>query len=246
MAISPEARATLDEYGKKNGITYPVGIDPSGSVSRSYPGRGIPRSFLVGADGTVVWEGHPLNLTSAIVEEQLQKVWLFKLRDVVPALAEAKKAYEALAFGKAHKSAKAALDKKEVSEEVAADARYIVEEVEKTANDTLALVDKLVAQHQYAMAVAKLEEMAKRFEGMDFQKTALDKKQELEADKEIKRELDAAKYLKAIREKIAAAKRNKEKKSFIVTLQGFMARHKDTEAAKQAAAEIERLRALKD
>ena len=48
----------------KHGMKYPVAIDTKGVVSRGYPSNGIPNATVIGADGNVLWKGHPMNMDS--------------------------------------------------------------------------------------------------------------------------------------------------------------------------------------
>ena len=62
----------LAKYVKKQGKTYPTLWDKGGKVCKSYAVRGYPASFLVGADGKVVWEGFPVP-ELATVEKRIAK-----------------------------------------------------------------------------------------------------------------------------------------------------------------------------
>ena len=47
--------------GMKDSFTYPVALDSSGSVSSGYPTNGIPSAFVVDHEGSVAWQGHPMD-----------------------------------------------------------------------------------------------------------------------------------------------------------------------------------------
>ncbi len=42
-----------------SGATFPVVLDVSGATTRSYDVRAFPTGYVIGRDGTVVWEGIP-------------------------------------------------------------------------------------------------------------------------------------------------------------------------------------------
>ncbi|MBQ5595296.1 MAG: TlpA family protein disulfide reductase [Alistipes sp.] len=50
-----EKRKTVEEYIAKMGYTFPIGLDGDQSIYRKYASNYIPRSFVVGRDGKVVY-----------------------------------------------------------------------------------------------------------------------------------------------------------------------------------------------
>ncbi len=59
VGLSDEARGVVEPFAKEHGMPYIVGYgSPSGGA---YGVEGIPTAFVVGADGKVRWEGHPLD-----------------------------------------------------------------------------------------------------------------------------------------------------------------------------------------
>ena len=62
LALSDEDAGTVDEFLDREGFTVRTA---SGSRSKGdYGVRGIPATFLVGADGTLLWKGHPNEITA--------------------------------------------------------------------------------------------------------------------------------------------------------------------------------------
>ena len=63
------------DYVQAGGYTFPILFD-SGNwespVARSYGIRSIPRSFLLDADGNVVFAGHPSSLEESLIEAALR------------------------------------------------------------------------------------------------------------------------------------------------------------------------------
>lgn len=49
---SPEG---VSRYVKEFGITFPVGIDSSGEIASAYKIYGLPRTFVIGGDGRIVF-----------------------------------------------------------------------------------------------------------------------------------------------------------------------------------------------
>lgn len=50
-----EKRKTVEDYIAKMGYTFPVGLDGDQSIYKKYASNYIPRSFVVGRDGKVVY-----------------------------------------------------------------------------------------------------------------------------------------------------------------------------------------------
>ena len=50
-----EKRATVESFRKKMGYTFPMGLDSDQSIFRKYASNYIPRNFLVGKDGKVIY-----------------------------------------------------------------------------------------------------------------------------------------------------------------------------------------------
>ena len=50
-----ERRETVERFIDKTGYTFPVGLDADQSIFRKYATNYIPRNFLIGADGRVIY-----------------------------------------------------------------------------------------------------------------------------------------------------------------------------------------------
>ena len=69
LALSDESVKDVDGFLRKEAYTVRTA---SGSRSKAaYGVTGIPKSFLVGPDGKIIWKGHPRELTRAKVAEAL-------------------------------------------------------------------------------------------------------------------------------------------------------------------------------
>ncbi len=67
---TPTWRPPLPAPGRR--FTYPVASDPKGAVSAGYPVTGIPAAFVIGRDGKVAWQGHPMSGLEAAIEAALK------------------------------------------------------------------------------------------------------------------------------------------------------------------------------
>jgi thiol-disulfide isomerase/thioredoxin len=69
---APEVLAYVDQNRYSFQMVFEGG-NMSGPVARSYGVRSIPRSFLIDARGDIVFDGHPLSLSEALIEETLTR-----------------------------------------------------------------------------------------------------------------------------------------------------------------------------
>jgi DsbE subfamily thiol:disulfide oxidoreductase len=63
-------RAFLKDFG----ATYPVWLDPEGEITTAYSTMGVPNTFLIGRDGTLLWKHvGPVKETDPGLRAALQK-----------------------------------------------------------------------------------------------------------------------------------------------------------------------------
>jgi thiol-disulfide isomerase/thioredoxin len=58
IGVSIDARGeerTIKEFVDRMGMTYPIWLDPDDRVSRLFFAIGVPSSYLIGRDGTLLW-----------------------------------------------------------------------------------------------------------------------------------------------------------------------------------------------
>lgn len=78
-----EKTATIVDYAKELGLTFPLVLDPSGKINSTYGVIGLPTTFLIGRNGGAVavaigpreWSGNPAR---SIIDELLGKSPSFK------------------------------------------------------------------------------------------------------------------------------------------------------------------------
>lgn len=246
LAISNEAKSTLEKFVKDKRVTYRVGVDEGGDVWGAYQGSGVPRSWLIDPDGIIVWKGHPGNLDESMLQEPLRKAQEAKLRDVVPALASAKVDIEKKKLGDAWGKAQKVLANDKAPEADRADAQYLVEEVKKRAEAALAAAEQLASSRQYPKAIQKLKDVAAQLKGTEWEKAATEKRKALEADPEAKRELEAQAVLDKLIAQEKALKKDKDRKKFMSNYLSFVKKYAGTQAAIAAQRRIDAINELRD
>lgn len=50
-----EAKKTVEAFRKQNGYTFPMGLDPKQTIYKKYASNYIPRNFVVGKDGKIIY-----------------------------------------------------------------------------------------------------------------------------------------------------------------------------------------------
>ena len=64
----------LQEHASEEGILFPLLHDAGGQVSGRFGVRAYPTAYLIGRDGSVIWEGHPgqAAIHEAAIQQALQ------------------------------------------------------------------------------------------------------------------------------------------------------------------------------
>ena len=72
LSITSEGAKQTEECIERFGFEPAYAYDRKGAMSRYFGVRGIPSAVLVGADGKVVWKGHPGTLPDEKIKESLK------------------------------------------------------------------------------------------------------------------------------------------------------------------------------
>ena len=59
ISLTDEAKAKVEPFVKENKMPYPIGV--GSPTSEAYGVTGIPHAVVIGRDGKVLWEGHPMD-----------------------------------------------------------------------------------------------------------------------------------------------------------------------------------------
>jgi peroxiredoxin len=58
VGVSVDARgedAEVRDFARRFGMTYPIWMDPDGRVANTFLTIGVPATFLIARDGTLLW-----------------------------------------------------------------------------------------------------------------------------------------------------------------------------------------------
>lgn len=223
-------------YVAKHDLPFLIGV--ASTAKAAYGVRGIPATFLIDADGKIAWQGHPMELTSATLKKvlrgaKLPKNRLLAFRGDVDGTPEQPK-YEKLA-----RNGELAAALKEVE---AAAANPKATEAEKSAAEKAktalnGYVDALTKEAARLLEVREVgdaralyEALAREFEGSETGASAKQRLDEIEKDKALQQELEAAKELAAIKEQIRDIGASKVKKR----IEALIAKYVGTKASERA------------
>lgn len=191
-----EIRAKIAERGGK---TYPV----SAGGGNGYQGDGgIPVAWLIGVDGTVIWQGNPAAETSKLdrlIEEEVAKVRYPGMgkSEFHPDTLKAVKAYMQGSLADAREEAQKVLASEKL-QDAHGDAQYLLDKVAGVATQRWEALEADRTDGRYLEAMEALTWFSKAFKGAEEGDRAKDLLKEMKKDKEIKREVAASAKLQKL------------------------------------------------
>lgn len=171
MAVHQQTatREELEVFALKHEITYPIALSCDAS---GYPGRGIPRGAVVGADGNIAWEGNPGDgQCEKTIEAELKKVDLFGERGLMATQKKIVGDILGRKLGAAHAALKAIA-------EPSAEVTTALGRLETEAKGRLARAKAAHEAGDHYGALEQAVECGKAFKGSEFEKQA----EELQAE----------------------------------------------------------------
>ena len=217
--------------------------------SGAYSTGGVPSAYLIGADGSVVWQGHPGGLGDSEIETYLKDVkkedqvstWAFMLTKQLPEMPDAfkgvKKLLEKRKFGAALKKVEGSLAKLEGDDKAAGDA--VQAWIAKNAESDMEAAAQLVRDGKIYSAFLKYEGVEERFKGHDLAKQAKASGGALKKGKETKLEIKASEKLVKIKADMRDERKAEDKLACLKPL--LSKKYAETLAGKQAAEMAEKL-----
>lgn len=196
-----QIRAKIKERGGK---TYPV----AAGGGNNYRGDGgIPVAWLIGVDGTVIWQGNPAAETSKLdklIEQEVAKVRFPGLgkTDFDPAVLGAVKRYMGKDFGGARKEAGKITADEGASSKAKEDAQYLIDKVDELAARQQKLIEDYQGEGKHLEAYQTLGFLAKAFKGSEVGDAAKAGLKQYKKDKQLKKELAAALKLQKLLAKL--------------------------------------------
>jgi hypothetical protein len=235
VAVSDEAEGTLEKFIKDKAITYGIVLSAK-KFAELYPSDGRPSSWVLDADGKVIWKGHPASLTNEMVAEWVKDLAPTRIdRSLAKELKDAVKAFDAGQYGKASTEAAKILGSAE-DETVKADARHVQDFVQKHVTAYAAKMARLRDAGDLVGLGLLIDEAAAKFDGSDQGKAWSDEAKELRKSDSYKDTVKAGEELEKLRPKLEDMKPSRAHKA----LEKIAKKYPDTKAGKEAAELAER------
>ncbi len=241
LAVSDEEPEKVAEYVEDLGITVRVaaGFKREGAFTS---GKGIPNSYLIDAEGKVLWTGHPSSLNAGKIKAALKGVkkssnsyMAFSPRGEFTEKSVSKLAEKAMS-AKMGKALKGAMDLAAAEEDSAEriQAKALVTEIEDYATLLSDQAEVFITKSAIITGTDVLAALADEFKGMDIGTKASERIAAIEADETLSLEWEAEKAYAKIREN--AAKKGWKKN--IKKLEKLMDKYEGTNVAKRARKKI--------
>jgi len=239
LALSDESADKVADYVAEYGIK--VRTAASSTSNKAYGVTGIPSSVLIGPEGEILFQGHPMSLSKGTVEEALEGArkppagGFMAFQPSVSggrALEPALEAVEAGKLGKALDQArKLATDETAAAEDRSA-AGALVTEIEEhvaliggQAADLLEALDVLTAIEVYSA-------IAKELKGEELAAGAKTALANIAGDFRLQKELEAAEAFESTRQRAERLSKSKARKKY----GEFAEKYAGTKAADRARA----------
>lgn len=239
VALSREPLETVEPYIAQNGFTNVI-VGVESTASSAYGVSGIPQTFIVGADGKVVWEGHPASISKAVLKEALKGAkkpagGMLGVRTDFAVDARVAKAQKLANDGKLADALKdlGAIDADAKStEQQKTDAKSIRDAIDRHLEKLTATAENLVKGREVSRALLVLETLSKDAAATDAGAKAKKRIEEIKADSKLMAEVEAAKQFERLKEQVKALATDKAKGKY----DEFAKKYAGTKAGERAKA----------
>lgn len=237
LAISHETLDLVEPYVDENDLPFPV---IAGSTSsEAYGVEGFPQSFLLDADGKVVWEGSPFELTKGTIKKALKgakrpKGDFLGVRidgDEEARTAKARSLAQDGDLGGAVKEIDAILADPASTDAQKESAGAIREKIDAHLTMLSAQAEGFVKTRDVEKAVLVLEGIKKALPASESATAATKRLAEIAADPKLTEEVEAGKALQRLKDQIRPLKKDKAKPK----IEEFIKKYAGTRAAERAA-----------
>ena len=235
--------AVAQTYVDGDQPAWSVGWDGVHAIGRGYPGSSVPRMYVIGPDGKVVWHAHIAACTDNVIEAQLARASFYDVKAVPKKARNAAKAAAELRFGEAVAAADELFTDKYASAVEKAFGARIKTEVARYFDFQKKVVDALVRDLDWAVAYHRVERMRVVYKGTAFEADTEKMWKELEDNPRVAFVVKAQFELDRLLEGLAKMKRD-DLELLLAKLDLFLDSYEDTAPAKKAAewkVEIQRM-----
>lgn len=185
VASTNEDPAKVTQWLAKNPVNYGVVAKAPGVSAYVGMGTGVPRGWVVSADGKIVFSGKPADITGPMVEQWLRDCPASKIEtQLTRELGAAVKHYNSGRYGKALIEA----EKLEASRDVgvATDAKFVADKVRKAIGWRQEEAKRMRENGRWTELVTLLEADSKAYDGLDYAKECQTEAKKVKATPEYK------------------------------------------------------------
>ncbi len=236
----------LTEVAKEKNFVWPQYFDGKGwknALAVEWGVDSIPRTFLIGPDGDVLWTGHPAQLDEpledAFKKHPPQLVDPKVLNDAGAALDKAESSMASEQFSEAFAALAKVPPAAKLDEKTAQRVANVQKGLESAAEKELSDVDPLIASGKYVEAESRLHEIAESLAGTPLGSKAGQKLADLKKNPDAKAALDQAEKSKRATDALAAAQKLQADKKDEAAYVAFKSIVKSFPGTDQAAAATE-------
>jgi len=235
IGVTGESPSKTEPWVKAKGAKYAYAYDKGKKLSRALGVTGIPHAFLVDPGGTIVWRGHPGNLTPDIIEKHLDGALKKPVWEWPASTKKLRTALKKGAFGKAIDEADAlSQSDDELLQQIAGVVRDMV-------RGKVAALKSLKDQGDYLAVVTRGKALAKALKGYPEGEEAAAILAEVKKDPMAKKVIKAQKALRKIEADAQKLRSARKLKAVIHKVQKLTEKLADTHAEKQGQALVARL-----
>jgi len=195
-------------------VSWLVGHDGKGAVAEALPGSSVPRTYLIGPDGTILWHAHIGALKDTLIESLLDRASFFDPKSLPAKARNAAKAAAAKRYAKALAEARKLLDDPSADEDAKAVAAAVETDAEFWFGFQFKLAEAEIEDRDYGVGWARLDRLAARFKGTEYADRIRKRVVELEAWEIAVYVRDSQRRLDKILER-AGSRREKDLKNMI-------------------------------
>jgi len=201
---------TMLKIAKERGFSWPQKFD-QGQTQAAWGVAGLPSTFIIGPDGAVLWQGHPVQIDKALADAfKNHPPQLVDPKVLADATAIADKIEAALKDGgqaSALKQLGTIPPEAKVDGELAARLVVIEKQVSEYATKSLAEIDPLIQKKQFVEAAGKLSDLTKALGSLPAGAQAKKKLAEVMANPEAKAQFELVQKNKIAEDELAIAKK---------------------------------------
>lgn len=249
LSITGEGLETVEAFVAEFDAKFPIQVK---AASGDYSTGGVPQAYLIGPEGTILWEGNPAGLSGGTLEEHLKEVekdnrvstWSFTLNKVLPPIPDklkaARKDLDKMKFGSALKKVESVVEKLEGDDK--ANGETLRDWIAKRGDEPMEKAATLVREGDVYAAYKLYGQVEEDFKGHGLSKQAKDAAKALTKDKAHKLEIKAGEKLDEAK---AAMREEKKPEDKLDCLKGVLSKkYAETKAGKEAAAIAETLESM--